>query len=49
LLVVATGNITNAALLALVTTALGDLDAAFSAADFVELSADGLVIHAREH
>lgn len=48
LLVVATGNITNAALLALFEAHLGTLVDALGEADFLELSADALIVH-RQH
>lgn len=47
LLVVATGNITNTALLSLVETHLGAIVTALEEADFVELGADSLVVHRR--
>jgi predicted nuclease of predicted toxin-antitoxin system len=47
LLVVATGNITNDALLALLARALDALVAAFDEGDFVELHSDDLVVHQR--
>jgi len=45
LLVVATGNITNAALLVLFETHLDAIAAALEEADFVELGPDSLVVH----
>lgn len=48
LLVVATGNITNAALLALFRDNLGVVVAALAEADFVELGPESLVIHRRQ-
>ena len=45
LLVIATGNITNAALLVLIETHLDVLVASFDDADFVELSATALLVH----
>lgn len=47
LLVVATGNITNTALLALFETHLDAIATALEAADLVELGPDSLVIHRR--
>ncbi|MGH3844503.1 MAG: DUF5615 family PIN-like protein [Pseudonocardiaceae bacterium] len=47
LLVVATGNITNAALLALFEANLDAIVGALSEADFVELGPDALVVHRR--
>lgn len=47
LLVVATGNITNDALLALFELHLGAIVAAFDEADFVELSQDALALGRR--
>lgn len=48
LLVVATGNITNAALMALFERSLDPLVQAFETSDFIELHNDSLVVHARE-
>ena len=48
LLVVATGNITNAALLALFRDNLNVVVAALEEADFVELGLRALVVHRRE-
>lgn len=45
LLVVATGNITNSALLALFTGHLAEIVAAFDEVDFVELRPAALVLH----
>ena len=45
LLLVATGNISNAALLALVDRRLDDIVAGFEAADFIELHPDVLILH----
>ena len=45
LLVIATGNITNVALLALVETHLEVIVAAFDDADFLELAPGALIIH----
>ncbi|MGH3501938.1 MAG: DUF5615 family PIN-like protein [Nocardioidaceae bacterium] len=47
LLVVATGNITNAALLALFTAHLDAIVDAFAGADFLELGPDALIVHRR--
>lgn len=47
LLVVATGNITNAALLSLFETHLATIVGAFSEADFVEIGPSSLVVHRR--
>jgi predicted nuclease of predicted toxin-antitoxin system len=47
LLVVATGNITNSALLALFEAHLGAILAALDEADFVELGPGALVVHRR--
>jgi predicted nuclease of predicted toxin-antitoxin system len=47
LLVVATGNITNAALLALFEVNLGAVVGALGDADFVELGPETMVIHRR--
>ncbi|MBO9521745.1 MAG: DUF5615 family PIN-like protein [Nocardioidaceae bacterium] len=47
LLVVATGNITNNALLDLFARALDAVVAAFDEADFIELHRDDLVVHDR--
>lgn len=47
LLVVATGNITNAALLVLFSEHLGAIVAAFDEVDFVELRPTALVLHGR--
>ena len=47
LLVVATGNITNEALLALFARALDAIVTGFQEADFIELHRDDLVIHSR--
>lgn len=47
LLAVATGNISNTALLQLFETHLGDLVQALEEADFVELTGDYLVVHER--
>jgi predicted nuclease of predicted toxin-antitoxin system len=47
LLVVATGNITNSALLALFEAHLGAILAEFDEADFVELGSGSLVVHRR--
>ncbi len=47
LLVVATGNITNAALLALFAEHLDAIVAAFDEVDFVELRPTALVLHGR--
>jgi predicted nuclease of predicted toxin-antitoxin system len=47
LLVVATGNITNAALLALFRENLDAVVAALESADFVELGSTALVVHRR--
>lgn len=47
LLVVATGNITNAALLSLFETHLDAIATALEEADFVELGPDSLVVHRR--
>ncbi|MGI8536291.1 MAG: DUF5615 family PIN-like protein [Mycobacteriales bacterium] len=47
LLVVATGNITNTALLSLFETHLDAIAAALGEADFVELGPDSLVVHRR--
>jgi predicted nuclease of predicted toxin-antitoxin system len=47
LLVIATGNITNSALLALVEENLDAIVAAYVSADFVELGADSLSVHPR--
>lgn len=47
LLIVATGNITNAALLSLVQSHLDAITAAFDEADFVELGRDQLIVHHR--
>ena len=47
LLVVATGNITNAALLLLFETNLDAIVGAFEEADFVELGSGALVLHRR--
>ena len=47
LLVVATGNITNNALMALFATNLDILVAAFDNADFIELGPAALVVHRR--
>jgi predicted nuclease of predicted toxin-antitoxin system len=47
LLIVATGNITNAALLALVQSHLDAITAALDKADFVELGDDQLIVHQR--
>lgn len=47
LLVIATGNITNSALLALIDENLDTIVAAYDDSDFVELSADSLVVHPR--
>lgn len=47
LLIVATGNITNAALLALARSHLDAITAAFDEADFVELGNDQLIVHQR--
>ncbi len=45
LLLVTTGNISNATLLALVEANLGAIIEAFSGADFVELGQSALVVH----
>ena len=47
LLVVATGNITNTALLSLFETHLDTIGTALGEADFVELGPDSLVVHRR--
>lgn len=47
LLVIATGNITNDDLLALVEWNLGAIEAALNDAAFVELTSDRLIIHGR--
>ena len=47
LLIVATGNITNSALLALIEGHLEAIGTAFDDADFVEMGADVLVVHPR--
>lgn len=47
LLVVTTGNITNAALLSLFETHLAAIVAGLDEADFVELGPDSLVVHRR--
>jgi predicted nuclease of predicted toxin-antitoxin system len=47
LLVVATGNITNNALLALFETHLDAIVAALDEADYVELGPDALIVHRR--
>jgi predicted nuclease of predicted toxin-antitoxin system len=47
LLIVATGNITNVALLALVQSHLDAITAAFDEADYVELGNDQLIVHRR--
>lgn len=47
LLVVATGNITNDALLALIARALDAIVTAFDEADFIELHRDDLIVHSR--
>lgn len=47
LLIVATGNITNTALLALFEANLDVIVGAFGEADFVELSTGALVVHRR--
>lgn len=48
LLVVATGNITNAALLALFEANLDAIVGALGEADFVELGSEALVVHRRQ-
>jgi predicted nuclease of predicted toxin-antitoxin system len=45
LLVVATGNITNAALLGLFRTNLAEIEGAFEEVDFVEMRPTALVLH----
>ena len=45
LLLISTGNITNVALLRIITANLGPLESAFSHHDFVELSPTTLTIH----
>lgn len=47
LLIVATGNVTNTALLSLFETQLDAIATALEEADFVELSPDFLVVHQR--
>jgi len=47
LLVIATGNITNSALLNLVEANLDGIVAAYGNADFVELGANSLSVHPR--
>jgi predicted nuclease of predicted toxin-antitoxin system len=47
LLAVTTGNITNAALVALLEANLPAIAEAFTEADFVELGSSSLVVHAR--
>jgi predicted nuclease of predicted toxin-antitoxin system len=45
LLLISTGNITNAALEALLRSNLATITAAFDVADFVELNRSGVVVH----
>lgn len=45
LLVVATGNVTNDALVSLLTANLGAIEAALTTSAFVEVAADRLVLH----